>query len=485
MSVRKLAGQTAIYGLSSIAGRALNYLLSPYYTHYLAPGELGIYTDLISWTFYGLVFLTFGMETGFFNYVDKARNPEQVYSNAFLWVSILGTLFMALGLLVHIPLALGLGYPDSPGLVLMVILITVLDALSALPMARLRYQNRAYRFAFISLSNIGLTILLTVLFFTLLEPSVYYIFLANVIASSIKLILALDGNLPRYWRFQAATLRTLQQYGGFIMLMGMLGAINELADRNLLPRLWPDGQEWDGQPRSGEWMNGIYANNYKLAMLISLFTQAYRYAAEPYFFKNVAEKKSKANMARVFHYFMLVNLATMLLVTAFVWELVRFDAWGLLPHPIFNERYHTGHEVIPLLLLANVFLGAYINISMWYKLTGYLRIGLGIAVVGALITLAVNVATIPWLGFVGSALATLLCYGTMAVLCYRLGQRYYPVPYQIPRLVLYGLVAFGVGWLLLGLSMAGYAGPGLFVFKVLLCGALLAGGVWVERRYPV
>ncbi|MBX3101602.1 MAG: lipopolysaccharide biosynthesis protein [Bacteroidetes bacterium] len=483
--LRKLAGQTAIYGLSSIAGRIINWGLTPLHTALFAAGEYGIYNDLISLTFSAQVILTFGMETSFFHFSSKHQDQAQTaYNQAFFWVALLTAAFVALFGLGYRPLAGALGYGDQPELVLYCVGIVAFDALAALPMARLRYRELPMRFTTINLTNIAFTVLLNLVLLLGFEADIAYVFIANLLASGVRLAMALYRNMPERFKPDGAWLKPMRRYGFFIMLAGLAGAQNEVLDRNLLPRLWTDGQAWMGQARTGLEMAGIYSAVYKLAVLIALGTQAFRYAAEPFFFKDSQAQDSRQNLRRVFHWYMLASLIMLLLIGSFAWEIVSFDAWGLLPFTLLNHNYWDGLVVVPILLAANVCMGGYINLSMWYKLTGQLRMGLLIAVVGMSITLLVNVLTIPWLGYVGSALATFLCYFVMLILCWRLGQQYYPVNYTVRRLWRYALLCVGGAWLNMLFYLAGYTGWETTLLKILIAGAIIAAIVWAERRYP-
>jgi len=440
--LRRLASQTAVYGLSSIIGRLLNWGLTPLYVNAFAPGEFGVFSDLYGLTFYAIVLLTFGLETAFFRFASEEYGARRVYTAAFWWIGVFSGGFLLLNLLTFSFTASLLGYGDRPVLILLLVGIIILDALAAMPMAKLRHDERAQRFASISLTNIGVTIVLNISFVYFLRLGVASVFMANLMASGIRTVMALEGNLPGRFVLDKVIGRPLLRYGGYIMAAGMAGALNETLDRNLLPRLWPDGQAYNGVPRTGMELNGIYSANYKLGMIVSLMTQAFRYAAEPFFFRRAKDKQSPALFAQVFHYFMLLCLVMFLVVSSFAHEIVTFNFWGATKFTLIPESYREGIAVVPIILLANICLAAYINLSIWFKLTGHLRFGLSLALFGAFLTVAINVILIPVYGYMACALATLVCYATMTALCYFLGQQFMPIPYRWKPLLIYGAAYF-------------------------------------------
>jgi O-antigen/teichoic acid export membrane protein len=269
------------------------------------------------------------------------------------------------------------------------------------------------------------------------------------------------------------------RYGAMIMVAGLFGAINETLDRNLLPRLWPSGQAYQGQSYTGLALNGIYAANYKLGMFIALVTQAFRYAAEPLFFKQADQQSAPRLFARALYVYVLGGLAMFVLIASFSFEIVSFNFWGLSRWHLVPPDYWVGLEVVPLILLANLFLGVYTQLSIWFKLTDQLSYGLLISAFGALITLTVNLLLIPTYGYMAAALATLLCYVSMVVLCYFVGQVFYPVPYRWGRLLTYAGLACGLVWLHLALP-----DWGLGWLKWLTAPSALALMAWAEGLRP-
>lgn len=487
-ALRKLASQTALYGLSSVIGRLINWLLTPVFVNVFAPEAFGVLQDLYAFTFYPLIILTFGMETAFFRWAEEKNYANQAYTNALVTVGVLALGFGVLFGGFHQLIAVPMGYAGQGHFVLLIVGIILFDSLAALPMARLRFREKARRFALISLLNVGITVVLNLFFlFGLgLQDDVSYVLLANLIASAVRLGFALVGNLPETWQPDPAAMRKMQHYGLFIMIAGLAGALNETLDRNLLPRLWPEeGALWRGQMLNGFEMNGIYGAVYKLGMFVALATQAFRYAAEPFFFRNAREKNSPRTFARIFHYYFLATLAMFLLIASFRYEIVAFNFFGLFNFHLIPREYWVGLEAVPVILAANVCLGAYLNISIWFKLTKQVRYALLFTGVGAAVTVLGNVLFIPEYGYMACAWATFAAYFVMLLLNYLFGQRNYPIPYRFPRLLLY--TALAVILVLINDAITGSHPPPaiLSLAKLILCGALVLGAYALETAYPM
>jgi O-antigen/teichoic acid export membrane protein len=443
--LRKLTGQTAVYGLSSIVGRLVNWGLTPFYLHYFDRAEYGIQSDLYAFSFYPVILLTFGMETAFFHYTAKSTRSDSVYHTAFSTILAFCAVFLLIFAVPYPFWADVLGYGQRPVLILILAGIIVADAAAALPLARLRYQEKALKFALISGVNVVLTVVFSVWFVAGVGMGVEGVFLANLLASLVRLAMALEGNAPDFRQIRVGVRRQLVVYGFYIMAAGLLGACNEMLGRNLIPRLWPSGQFYDGEALTGLEMNGIYSANYKLAMLVALVTQAFRYAMEPYFFRSAEEKESPRNFARIFHYYTLACLAASLWVAVFARHIASFNFFGAVNFTLLPAKYWNGLSAVPAVLLANTLFGAYLNLGIWYKLTAQLRFGIFFAAVGAGVTLLGNAWLIPHWGYRGSAWASVACYAVMCGLCYHYGQKFRPIPYNIKRIFLY-FVVFVVFW---------------------------------------
>ena len=435
--LKKLASQTAVYGLSQIVGRFVNYLLVPLHTALFDTADFGINTLMYSYVTFFNVLLTYGMETAFFRFSQKHDKPDQVYSTA-LTSLISSSLFFGLLFGVFSPqIASVINVPEHPEYVVYFTAIIALDAISAVPFAYLRQQNKALKFAIVKNINIFTNILLN-LYFLLLCPYVQnedgtllplyngtinigYIFLANLIASIVTIPLLWKEILAiRNASFNKTLWREMLIYGLPLMVVGFAGMINETLDRIIISFVYTDVQE-------GLRATGIYGANYKLSILMSLFIQAFRYAAEPFFFNHAKDNDKRHIYATVMNYFTLVCLALFLTVTLYIDVFKHF----------INNRYWEGLHVVPILLIANMFLGMYYNFSIWYKLSDNTNKGAIISTTGAVITILANIILVPLLGYTGSAWATLICYISMAIICYAVGAKYYPIPYQIRRLLGY------------------------------------------------
>ncbi|GAB2771706.1 O-antigen/teichoic acid export membrane protein [Hymenobacter luteus] len=458
MSIAKrLASQTAIYGVSSIVGRVLNTLLVPVYTARFAAAEYGIVTGLYAYVAFLNVVFTYGMETTYFRFANRPdTDRRELYSRVMTLLLLSSALLTTVLALLARPLMSLLSLP--PGherYALWIALILGLDAVAAIPFARLRLENKARKFAAIRLANILLNVGLN-LFFIVFCPDVLagkylaglrplveglydptigvgYVFISNLAASAFTLLLLGRELLDFRPQLTLAPLRPLLQYAYPIMLMGLAGMVNETLDRILLPRWLPEGF-YPG--KSNLAAVGIYGACYKISILMSLVIQAFKYAAEPFFFGQSNDKNSPRTFALVLKWF------TLCCAMLFVGVSVNVE----LVARVFLQRpeYLEGLAVVPVLLLANLFLGVYWNLSVWFKLTDKTYYGTYIGFAGAVLTVALNFLLIPLLGYMGSALATLACYFLMAALCWWLGERHFPVPYPVARLLAWLALAVGV-----------------------------------------
>jgi O-antigen/teichoic acid export membrane protein len=444
--LKKLASQTAIYGLSSIFGRFLNYLLVPLYTYYFTAAEYGVVSEFYAYAGFFSVLLLFGFETGYFRFRDK-ENPQhdKTYSTSLIFIVLMNLGFLALILSVNPQLSAALHYANHPEYVRWFSMILILDSISSLPFARLRAEEKAWRFAGIKVIEIITTILLS-LFFIVWCPklvSLYshpvldfiynpaigvgYIFIANLIASIVKFSLLSPQLKGLAWGFDWQLFKKLLRYCLPMVVIGFAGIINEMLDRALLKHLLPYDEQTNMK------MLGIYGACYKLSILMSLFIQAFRYAAEPFFFAYADKNDAKAVYAQVLKFFVIFCVFIFLLVTLYI-DFFKY---------FIGKEFRAGLQVVPILLMANLFLGVYVNLSIWYKLTDRTGIGAWVSLGGAILTVVLNLYWIPIYGYVGSAWATLACYAGMAVVSYLLGQIYYPVAYDLKRIL--GYLGLGLG----------------------------------------
>jgi O-antigen/teichoic acid export membrane protein len=441
-SVKSLARQTIWYGASSIFSRLLNYLLTPLLATIFAAADFGKITTLFAIAAFLNIVFTYGMETAYFRF--SSREPEEkVYNTSFSSILITTLLLAGCMFLFSGAFARFLELPEHPEYVQWVIAIVALDTLAVLPFSKLRYNGRPIKFAAIKilniLSNIGI-----LLFFLVWcknsapgswwhslyneEIGLGYVILANLAASAITLLL-LSGELMQYrFRLDGSFWKELLQYSWPLIIVGFGGMVNEMIDRFMILKLYP------GSTEEAYTQSGIYGANYKLAVLIVIFIQAFRLGAEPFFFKQSTQENAPRLYARVMKFFVLACCCCFLGVVLFL------DLWKYFmgrAHP----EYWTGLKVVPLLMLAKLFLGVYYNLSVWYKLTNKNLTGAWITLGGAAITVAVNFLLIPTLGYMACAIATFCCYGFMMVTSYRLGQHYYPIPYAWKKLSIYVLAA--------------------------------------------
>lgn len=477
-SVRKLASQTVYYGLSSVIGRMVNFLMVPVYVNQFAKLEYGIISSLLAYTSIFLVIITFGMETAFFRFADNRENARKAYTQSFISVAFFSLAFGLIFGTGYQSIASVLDYEKYAGMLLLLVGTIVLDTISMVPMAKLRFDERPRRYAAISLLNIFLNIFFNLVFIFLFKMGIESVFYAYFLSSLIKAGASMYDNLPESYRPDPAMMREMMSFGALIMIAGLAGTLNENLDKILIGFLWPEGQAYHGVAMKADEMTGEYAACYKLAMFISLITQAFRYAAEPFFFKHAKEKNSPQTFARIFHYFISICLIVFLLISSFAREIVAFDFFGLIHKSLIPESYWQGLEIVPIVLLANIFLGAYFNLSIWYKITRQARFGILFAGIGAIITVVVNIFTIPVWGYMGSAWATLICYLSMALICYKTGQHYYPIPYRLERLSIYFLSAL----LLLQINMGNGNNP---AFKLFSCVVYCLFVFWMEKKKPL
>jgi len=473
---KRLAGETAIYGLSSILGKLLNWLLLPLYVRIFAPAEYGIVTNLYAYVAFLLVILTYGMETGFFRFSHKTGDAPKVFTTGMQSVLITSLLFLLLIITFLPSLSRQMGYEGMERFVLILAIIVSIDAFTALPFARLRQENRPLRFAFIKLAGIGINIFMNLFFLVfcrlryledtgdffarLYQPEIGigYIFYVNLASSIVTLILLTPHIFSRGGTFDFRLLKQMLVYSFPLLIVGIAGQINQNLDKLILPYLLPESVDAFAE-------TGIYGANYKLAILMTMFIQAFRYAFEPFFFSRSENSiDTKKLYADIMNYFIVFGLFIFLGVMLYI-DVVKL---------FIEERYYSGLSVVPVVLIANLFLGIFYNLSLWYKLLDKTKYGAGLALLGSAITLFINILFVPQYGYLASAWAALFCYLVMMTVSYFIGKKYYPVPYNIRRAGIYFLLTtalfllsqlHGIDNLLLKL-LVNTALIGVFVFIV-------------------
>ena len=450
--VKNLVGQTLWYGVSSIFGRFLNYLLTPLLATIFASADYGKITTLFAIAAFLNILYTYGLETAYFRFT--AKEPEaKVYNNCISSLLITTTILTTLFLILSKPIAAFLEIPNNPEYIQWIILIVALDTLAVLPFSKLRFTGRPRKFAFLKIINILINVGLVLFFlywcknaatdsfwFQLYNPNIGlgYVIIATLVASGVTLLLLLPELFHFKFTIHKEFWKELMTYSWPLIIVGLAGMVNELIDRFMLLKLVP------GTTEQAYSQSGIYGANYKLAILIVLFIQAFRMGAEPFFFKQSTQENAQHTYARVMKFFVIACCFCFLGVVLFL------DIWKYFMgsrHP----EYWQGLVVVPILMLAKLFLGVYYNLSIWYKLTNKNITGAWITIGGAIITIVINFLLIPTMGYMACAIATLCCYGYMMVISYKMGQKHYPIPYAWKKLTAY--VAICV--VLFGLHQAG------------------------------
>lgn len=443
-SLKKLLSDSVVYGLSSIVGRFLNYLLVPLYTYHIsaASGGYGVVTNVYAYTALLLVILTFGMETTFFYFANReGADSKSVFSTALGAVgSVSGVFVLGVLALLH-PIAVALGYGTHPEYIAAMAIVVALDAFQAILFARLRYENKAWKFAALKLSFIVLNIGLN-LFVFLLAPrlqhlplmqwydeqnNVGYIFYINLICTSL-VTFGFWKELKdfRFSIFDFQLLKRMLRYAWPLLLLGLVGILNQVADKILFPWLMP-GEE-------GRVQLGIYGASVKIAMIMAMITQAFRYAYEPFVFSNGRDAKSKESQALVMKYFVMFTLLAFLVVVCYM-DIFKY---------IIKSDYWEGLRAVPIVMMAEILMGVYFNLSFWYKLTEKTWWGAVMSAIGCVVLFAVNILFVPRYGYMACAWGGLAGYGVCVLLSYFIGQRHYRVPYPVLSIL---------GWFALALAL--------------------------------
>ena len=439
--LRQLAGETVLYGLSSVGSRILGYLLVPFYTSIFLPADYGLLTEWYAYAALLQIIYTYGMETTYFRFAKKASAAFDLAVSMLLASSLV---FSSLLIFFATPITVGIAHPGCERYVYYLASILAVDAALAIPLARLRLENRACSFARIKCLQIGLNIVLNLVllygcaniyagnWLISLQPliasfynparSVEYVFVANLVANMSAFPLLSKSLRQVKFQLPWQQLKPMLIYAWPLLLMGLAGTVNEMLSRAMLRHWLPPGF-YSGQSHGS--ILGIFGACYKLAVVMPLGIQAFRYAAEPFFFAHAQDHNAPILFSTVMHWFVLGACFILFSVSA------NLDLLGLLL--LRKSEYRTALEIVPYLMLGYLFLGMYYNLSMWFKLTDKTHYGTWLTSIGALVTLVLNMVLIPALGYWGSVWATVASYATMCLLCYYWGQKYYPIPYQLGR----------------------------------------------------
>jgi len=444
--IKSLMKDTAIYGLSSIVGRFLNWCLVPLYTIMFSVGEYGVVTYVYSVVALALIILTYGMETGFFRFAnhERWRDPMEVYSTCLVSLAVSSTAFVVLVLVFLDPVTHWMECDGRSSYVVMMAVCVAIDAFSALPFSYLRYRKRPVRFATLRLANIGINIGLNIFFILgcpwlmktapatvswFYDPDfgIGYIFLANLIASVVTLVMLVPELRGFAWRFTSKLWREMLRYSAPLLVLGIAGIMNQTIDKIMYPSLVSD-------PADAMEGLGIYGANYKIAIVMVMFIQAFRFAYEPFIFAQNKEKSREGSYQAyrdAMKYFIVFALVIFMGVMFYL-DILKY---------FISPRYFSGLRVVPIIMAGELFFGIFFNLSLWYKLTDKTVWGMWFSLLGLAITIVLNIVLVPVWGYMGCAWAAFTCYGVMMVTSYFVGRAKHPIGYPLKTIALYTAIA--------------------------------------------
>ena len=461
LQMKILAKETAIYGVSSIVGKFLNWLLVPLYTYVLQQqSDYGIVTNLYAWTALLLVILTYGMETGFFRFANKAEeNPKTVYTTSLIALFTTSLLFAVACVVWRMPIANALGYPTHSEFIALLGIVVAMDAFASIPFAYLRYKKRPLQFAALKLLFVFLNIILN-LFFLVLCPKIQdwaiisswynpdygvgYVFVANILATGIQTLCLLPAIVEGFKNehrlptsdsrrlFSGDLLKRMLRYSLPLLVLGVCGIMNQTLDRILFPFFY-DGADAQAQL-------GIYGACFKVAMVMMMFTQAFRYAYEPFVFAKHKDRESVEAYADAMKYYIIFSYM-ILLGMIFYLDLLKF---------IIAPSYWEGLKVVPVVLWTYIFQGVYFNLSFWYKLTDKTQWGAYFSIIGVVITFALQAIFVPRIGYMASAASSTVCFFILMLFSYFVGRKHLEIPYDLRRIGIYTGIVVAI--------LAGYYG---------------------------
>ena len=450
LQMKILAKETAIYGVSSIVGKFLNWMLVPLYTYVLQQqSDYGIVTNLYAWTALLLVILTYGMETGFFRFANKeGENAQTVYSTSLIALFTTSLLFAVACVVCQVPIANALGYPAHSEFIALLGIVVAMDAFASIPFAYLRYKKRPLQFAALKLLFVFLNIVLN-LFFLVLCPKIQdwgiisawynadygvgYVFVANILATGIQTLCLLPAVGEGFRSlgvqefrssvvFSWGLLKQMLRYSLPLLVLGVCGIMNQTLDRILFPFFY-DGADAQAQL-------GIYGACFKVAMVMMMFTQAFRYAYEPFVFAKHKDRESVEAYADAMKYYIIFSYM-ILLGMIFYLDLLKF---------IIAPSYWEGLKIVPIVLWTYIFQGVYFNLSFWYKLTDKTQWGAYFSLIGVVITFGLQAVFVPRIGYVASAASSTVCYLVIMLLSYFIGRKNLEIPYDLRRIGIYTLL---------------------------------------------
>jgi len=443
--VRKLAGQTLIYGVGTMVPRFLNYaILTPLFTYTVATqADYGVLVELYAWMVLLLIVLTYGMETGFFRFSQKSDNYQEVYSTSLISLFVTSVLFLLFVNLFIDDVAAFFDYSDNKDYIKMFTAIVAIDAFSAIPFAKLRRDNRPIVFSAIKIANVVVSVS-AVVFLLKIAPGMYergnklvvsfynpdyfvrYVFLANLIGSAFTLLLLLPFIFQARLRYSWSIWKSMILYSLPLLVAGMAGTINDVIDKVLLRRLTTVGDGLD--------VVGVYGAGYKVAVLMALFVQMFRFAAEPFFFEKAGTKDAKEAYAEVMRHFVVTGTIIFLGINLFI------PVVELMVGPMLRGAIH----IVPIVSFAYLLYGVFLNLSVWYKINDKTKFGAYFTLIGASITVVINVTLIPVYGYIASAWAHVACYSVMVVLSYMVGRRHYRIDYDVTGFFIYSGIAIAI-----------------------------------------
>ena len=459
---------TAIYGLSSIIGRFLNYLLVPLYTAQLsaASGGYGIITNIYAYVALVLVLLTFGMETTYFRFTNKTHTDSQtVYGTTLILVGSLSLAFAVLVLLFLSPISQLMGYGEHPDYVGVMAVTVAIDSFLCIPFAHLRQQKKAVKFAALKLLNIAVSILLNLIYFYYMDgKDVAYAFYINLVCTVMLAVCLITEYTGFRWKLDTKLLRTMLGYSWPILILGVAGILNQTADKMLFPYIYQGDDKLT--------QLGIYGACSKIAMIMAMITQAFRFAYEPIVFAGVKDKDQHEMYGKAMKYFIIFTLLAFLLVVGYM---------DILKYIVRNRDYWVGLKVVPIVMAAEIMMGVYFNLSFWYKVIDKTIWGAVFSGIGCAVLLVVNIVFVPRYGYMACAWGGFAGYGVAMLASYFVGQKYYPLDYPMKEISFYVVLAF----VLYGFMCTASDWPTLasLAFNTLLI--LVFAGVIIKRDLPL